>query len=67
MSTGHRKPLDILKTYPTFGISCRIKIGNIVPPMEDPSAVKPNTRPLLLLNQCPIIATIGPKHTPDDT
>ena len=51
-------------TYPTIGMSLRATIGNAIPPMDPPKAVKPQATPSFFLNQFPTIPVSGPKHTP---
>lgn len=50
--------------YPTLGIRFCAAIGNTTPPTEAPTAIYPNTRPRLFLNQWARIACVGEKTPP---
>jgi hypothetical protein len=45
-------------------MSLCVAMGNIVPPMDEPIALKPVAKPRLRLNQCPMTPNVGPKIIP---
>ena len=51
-------------TYPTSSINFLAAIGMIVPPSEDPVALKPNANNLRFLNHCAVMVGTGPKTIP---
>src|ERR1700761_5664854 len=50
--------------YPKRGISLCVAMGNTMPPMDEPTAVKPRASPRLRWNQWPTTLKVGPNIVP---
>jgi hypothetical protein len=64
MSVGARKKILL---YPTTLIKLRVAIGMMTPPTAEPIVAIPSAKETRFFHQCPIIAIVGLKITPQDS